>query len=155
VFTRKKSQIGMLLPLFAGAVACTPPAQDSAMEKPIQSPEETSQRSGEPFSAGPDSATVGPIPEAVSAAEDPLPANADSPAEAQGRRTVTTALVRVGADGHLTVELRDGRTIVLRNVIMRAKDYCGAQAFGATAGKKFCGGYADVAAARPGGGPAS
>jgi hypothetical protein len=51
--------------------------------------------------------------------------------------------------------LRDGRTIVVRNVVMRAKDYCGVQAFGATAGKKYCGSYADVAAARPGGGPAS
>jgi hypothetical protein len=149
------SQIGRLLLLFAAAAACTPSAQDSAMENPIRSPKETSQRSGEPFSAGPDSATVGPIPEAVSAAENPHPATADSPAEAQGRRTVTTAFVRVGADGHLTVELRDGRTIVLRSVVMRAKDYCGVQAFGATAGKKYCGSYADVAAARPGGGPAS
>ena len=145
----------MLLPLFAAAVACTPSAQDSAMQNPTQGPNKTSQRSGAPFSAGPDSATVGPMPEAVAAAENPLPATADSPAEAQGRRTVTTAFVRVGADGHLTVELRDGRTIVLRNVFMRAKDYCGVQAFGATAGKKYCGSYADVAAARPGGGPAS
>jgi len=145
----------MLLPLFAAAVACTPSAQDSAMENPIQSPKETSQRSGDPFSAGPDSATVGPMPEAISAAENPLPAIADSPAAAQGRRTLTTAFVRVGADGHLTVEIRDGRTIVLRNVVMRAKDYCGVQAFGAAAGKKYCGSYSDVAAARPGGGPAS
>jgi hypothetical protein len=64
---------------------------------------------------------------------------------------LSTAFVRVGPDGHLTVELRDGRVLVLRNVVMRPKDYCGAQVLGGKAGAKYCGGYADVAAARPGG----
>ena len=59
----------------------------------------------------------------------------------------------MGADGHLTVELRDGRAIVLRDVVMRPRDYCGTQVLGGSAGTKYCGGYGDVAAARPGGGP--
>jgi hypothetical protein len=96
----------------------------------------------------------GPIPEPVSAAENPAPARrADSPAEAQGRLTLSTAFVRVGPDGHLTVELRDGRAIVLRDVVMRPRDYCGVQVLGGSAGTRYCGGYGDVAAARPGGAP--
>jgi hypothetical protein len=79
---------------------------------------------------------------------------ADSPAEAEGRRTLSTAFVWVGPDGHLTVELRDGRAMVLRDVVMRPRDFCGVQALGGSAGKRYCGGYGDVAAARPGGGPA-
>ena len=99
-------------------------------------------------------AAQGPIPEPVSAAENPAPApRADSPAEAQGRRTLSTAFVRVGPDGHLTVELRDGRAIVLRDVVMRPRDYCGVPVPSGSAGKRYCGGYGDVAAARPGGGP--
>ena len=97
----------------------------------------------------------GSIPEPVSAAEDTAPApGADSPAEAEGRRTLSTAFVRVGPGGHLTVELRDGRTIVLRDVVMRARDYCGVQVPGGSARTRYCGGYGDVAAARPGGAPA-
>jgi hypothetical protein len=60
----------------------------------------------------------------------------------------------VGPDGHLTVELRDGRVLVLRNLVMRPKDYCGMQVAGGPARAKYCGGYAEVAAARPGGAPA-
>ena len=94
-----------------------------------------------------------PVPE--TGAENPAPApRADSPAEAQGRRTLSTAFVMIGPDGHLTVELRDGRAIVLRDVVMRPSDYCGVQVQGGPAGKKYCGGYGDVAAARPGGAPA-
>jgi hypothetical protein len=97
----------------------------------------------------------GSIPEPVSAAENPAPAPpADSPAEAQGRRTLSTAFVMVGPGGHLRVELRNGRTIVLRDVVMRRKDYCGLQVLGGSAGTRYCGGYGDVAAARPGGAPA-
>ena len=76
--------------------------------------------------------------------------HADTPAEAQGRRTLSTAFVRVGPDGYLTIELRDGRALVLRGVQMRATDYCGERA---TGGKPYCGRYADVAGARAGGGP--
>ena len=98
-------------------------------------------------------AAQGPIPAAVSASENPapLPAPADSPIEAVGRRTLSTAFVRVGPDGHLTVELRNGHALVLRTVVMRAKDYCGLYVAGGPAGTKYCGGYANVAAARPGG----
>jgi len=99
-------------------------------------------------------AALGPIPEPVSAAENPVPAlPADSPAEAQGRRTLSTAFVMMGPDGHLTVELRNGDVLVLRNVVMRRKDYCGVQVIGGPAGAQYCGGYAEVAAARPGGAP--
>lgn len=76
-----------------------------------------------------------------------------SSAEVQGRRTLSTVFVRVGPDGHLTVELRDGRVLVLRNVIMNPADYCGAIVSGAPATTKFCGNYAEVIAAKPGGGP--
>jgi hypothetical protein len=93
--------------------------------------------------------------EASTATEDPASApRADSPTEAEGRRILSTAFVRVGPDGHLTVELRNGRVIVLRDVAMRPRDFCGVQALGASAGKRYCGGYGDVAAARPGGVPA-
>lgn len=97
---------------------------------------------------------MGPIPEPVSAAGSPAPASpANLSAEAEGRRTLSTAFVRVGPDGHLTVELRNGSVVVLRDVVMRPKDYCGVQAAGGSTGVKYCGSYADVAAARPG--PAS
>jgi hypothetical protein len=100
-------------------------------------------------------AAVEPTPEPVSAAGNPVPAlPADSPAGAEGRRTLSTAFVMVGPDGHLTVELRGGRVLVLRNVVMRPKDYCGVQVLGGPAGARYCGGYAEVVAARPGGAPA-
>ncbi len=79
---------------------------------------------------------------------------ADSPAEAEGRRILSTAFVRVGPGGHLTVELRDGRVLVLRDVVMGPRDYCGAQVAGDAGHARYCGGYAEVAAARAGGGPA-
>lgn len=100
-------------------------------------------------------ARQGPIPEPVPVTENPLPAlPADSPAEAEGRRTLSTAFVMVGPDGRLVVELRDGRVLVLRDVVMRRKDYCGVQVVGGKAGGRYCGGYAEVAAARPGAAPA-
>jgi hypothetical protein len=63
------------------------------------------------------------------------------------------AFVMVGPDGHLTVELRNGRAMVLRDLVMRPRDYCGVQVLGRSAGTRYCGGYGDVAAARPGGVP--
>jgi hypothetical protein len=111
------------------------------------------QASAAPDPAG--RAAQGPIPEPLSAADNPLPAaGADSPAEAEGRRTLSTAFVRIGAGEHLTVELRDGRVLLLRDVVMRPKDYCGVRLLGAKAGGRYCGGYAEVAAARPGAAPA-
>jgi hypothetical protein len=66
---------------------------------------------------------------------------------------LSTAFVRLGPGGQLTVELRDGRAIVLRDVVMRPRDYCGVQVADGSAGTRYCGGYGDVAAARSGGAP--
>ena len=87
-----------------------------------------------------------PSPNPIPSSSKPSPLT-DSPAEALGRRILSTAFVRVGAGGHLTVELHDGSTVMLRDVVMHPKDYCGVQ----VAGAKYCGGYAEVAAARAGG----
>ncbi len=153
-----------ILPLFAAALAaCTPSPQESAMSSPSPDPATEAQGSSEPkpgrqASGAPnpaEPAAQGPIPEPVPVAESPLPAPAaDSPAEAEGRRTLSTAFVRMGPDGRLAVELRDGRLLVLRDVVMGAKDYCGVLVAGGKAGGRYCGGYAQVAAARPGVAPA-
>ena len=92
--------------------------------------------------------TPEPEPVAKTSAPGPL---ADSPVEARGRLILSTAFVRVGPDGHLTVELRNGHVLVLRDVTMRPRDYCGVQVSGDRARARYCGGYAEVAAARPGG----
>lgn len=111
----------------------------------------TASQSAVPASGPQERAATAPGTEAISAAEHPAPAPpADSPAAAQGRRILSTAFVRVGPDGDLTVELHNGQTLTLRNVVMRRKDYCGEQVLGGEAGVQYCGGYADVAAARAG-----
>ena len=127
--------------------ACTPSPQKVVMPDPSN----TTQSSG---ARGPEQSAPGTIPPIAAPNAEPL---TDTPAEALGRRTLSTAFVRVGADGHLTVELHDGRVLVLRDVVMGPKDYCGMQIVGNPASTKYCGGYAEVAAARPGGGgqPAS
>lgn len=157
-----------ILPSFAAALAaCAPSSQETAMQSPNEgSATRTSSsktESGASESAlrpagrgGRDQerAALGPVPEPVSAAENPAPPSpADSPAEARGRRTLSTAFVMVGPDGQLTVELRNRRVLVLRNLVMRRKDYCGLQVLGGQAGVRYCSGYAEVAAARPGGPP--
>ena len=152
---------------FAALAACSPPPQETAMHSPSPDPGTTARGSSEAGpqgqasgaqsptgrgAGGQERAALGPIPEPVSVADNPVPARpADSPAEAQGRRTLSTAFVRVGPDGRLTVELRNGRVLVLRDVVMRPRDYCGVQVLGGPAGAQYCGGYAEVAAARPGG----
>lgn len=159
-----------ILPSFAAALAaCTSSPQETAMHSPTQdsgtNPKSSSKAETEASvralnptrrSAGKqERAALGPVPEPVPAAENPAPTlPADSPAEAEGRRTLSTAFVMVGPDGRLTVELRNGRVLVLRNVVMRRKDYCGVQLLGGQAGAQYCGGYSEVAAARPGGPPA-
>jgi hypothetical protein len=105
---------------------CTPSPQEAAMPDPQNTPQKPA-------------ATQGPV---------------DTPAEAQGRQALSTAFVRLGPDGHLTVELRDGRVMVLKNVRVGAKDYCGVPVSDVPASQKFCGSYADVVAARPGLAPA-
>lgn len=98
-------------------------------------------------------AAQAPIAEAVAAESNTLPVRqADSPAGAQGRRTLSTAFVMVGPDGRLTVELRDGRVLVLRDVVMRPDDFCGVPVVGGSGKARYCGRYADIAAARAGGG---
>ena len=100
-------------------------------------------------------AALGPAAQPVSAEENPAPATlADSAAEAQGRRTLSTAFVRAGPDGLLTVKLHDGRSLILRNLVMHRKKYCGIQMRGDQTRAEYCGGYAEVADARPGGTPA-
>lgn len=167
----------MLLPFSTALATCTPP-QDDVMRNSNPVPATVGQGSSEVTlgshglatseMAGQDlgnrgQAAQGPIPEAVSAAENSAPTPAappsptsapalpvDSPIEALGRRTLSTAFVRVGPDGHLTVELRSGRVVVLRDVVMRVRKYCGVQVMDGLPGAQYCGGYADVAAARPG-----
>ena len=78
----------------------------------------------------------------------------DSPAEARGRRILSRAFVMMGPDGRLSLELHGGRSLVLRNVVMRRRKFCGEQVFGSQTGVQYCGGYAEVAAARPGPVPA-
>jgi hypothetical protein len=120
-----------ILPSFAAAlVACTPSPQESAMHDPIHDPRTTKRTC--PGSAG------------RFAPEQ----------EAEGRRILSTTFVRVGPDGLLTVELRSGRALVLRDVTMRRKDYCGVQVLRGHAGAQYCGKYSEVAAAKPGGPPA-
>ena len=170
----------MLLPFSTALATCTPSPQDDAMRNARPVPATAAQGSSEVTPGNQGSATLngagqdagdrgraaqGPIPEAVSAAGSLAPAPApgpapvppklvDSPIEALGRRTLSTAFVRVGPDGHLTVELRRGRGVVLRDVVMRARKYCGVQVIDGLPGPQYCGGYADVAAARPGVTPA-
>lgn len=155
--------VRVLLFIAAALGACTSSPQETAMHSPSPESEANAQGSSAAASGGQASpapnptgqAAAGPVPEPVPVTENPVPAPlADSPAEAQGRRTLSTAFVRVGPDGHLTVELRNGHVLVLRNVVMRRKDYCGVQVLGGRAGAQYCGGYAEVAAARPGGAPA-
>ena len=145
----------ILLPVLAMLAACAPSPEKAAMRSPTPVSGTTVQSSSAPNgSVAPSERRAGnPDPGAVAkgAAAKPL---AGSPAEALGRRILSTAFVRVGPDGHLTVELHDGHVLVLRNVIMRSKDFCGAQVAGEPARTKYCGGYAEVAAARPGGAPA-
>ncbi|NIJ20311.1 hypothetical protein FHS95_002003 [Sphingomonas naasensis] len=154
-----------ILPSFAAALAaCTPSPQETAMHRPGQDPATNARSTGEagpgrnPTARAGDPQRAAPAPpaEPVSAAENPAPSPpVDSPAEAIGRRILSTAFVRVGPDGHLTVELHNGRALILRDVVMRRKDYCGVQMLGGKAGSPYCGGYSEVAAARPGGSPAT
>jgi hypothetical protein len=148
VFKPKKIVAPRILPLwFAALAACTSSPQEAAMRNLSQDPVIVARDSSDARTAA---RTV--VPEPVSAIENPARTpQADLPAEAEGRRTLSTAFVRLGAGEHLTVEMRDGSTVVLRNVVMRARDFCGVQVSGGSAGTRYCGGYGDVAAARPGG----
>jgi hypothetical protein len=112
------------------------------------------------LSAVPMIAGCGPAPQEAAIASpvrDTTPSAAapivDTPEAAAGRRILSTAFVRTGPDGVLTVELHGGRVLVLRNVVLNRADFCGAQLRGNAAPLKYCGAYAEVTGARPGGGP--
>ena len=143
--TNHKGSASALFLIALTLAACTPTPQKVAMPDPSNS----AKGSTKPNPA--QSVTEATPTETATKTTAPGPLT-DTPAEALGRRTLSTAFVRVGPDGHLTVELLDGRVIVLRNVVMGPKDYCGVHVTGNTADTKYCGGYAEVAAARPGGG---
>lgn len=139
----------LALPVAAALAACTPSSEEAAMRRSTAAPERVNPAAG---GAGPD--TGSPVAPPAPVMPPPAsPSPADLPAAAAGRRTLSTAFVRVGPDGHLTVGLRDGRVLVLRDVVMGPQRYCGRIVPGTKPGARFCGGYAEVAAARPGGGP--
>lgn len=131
------------IPISSMLIACTPSPQKAAMPSP-------SHFSGTNVESSSGRGVGAPEPEAIAKKSAPGPLG-DSPTEAQGRLILSTAFVRLGPGGHLTVELRNGRVLALRDVVMRARDYCGVQVAGDPARAKYCGGYAEVAAARPGG----
>ena len=137
------------IPISSMLIACAPSPQKAAMPSPSHVSGTTAQSLGGPPSSS--GRGVGnPEQEAIAKKSAPGPLG-DSPAEAQGRLTLSTAFVRLGPGGHLTVELHNGHVLALRDVVMRARDYCGVQVAGDPARAKYCGGYAEVAAARPGG----
>ena len=74
-------------------------------------------------------------------------------AEAEGRRTLSTAFVRMGPDGQLTIELRGGTVLILRDVVVGPEAYCGTDVSGRSGKARYCGKYAEIVAARPGGRP--
>lgn len=150
--------------------ACAPAPQKEVMQNSTDIPVDASNSSSESSLAGnvpdnpalstrvaPDAPQDRPITSRHSAAASVHPdssVTADTPAGAEGRRIVSTAFVRLGPGEYLTVELRGGQAVVLRDVTMRAKDFCGVRIAGAQGEIKYCGQYGEVVAARPGGGPA-
>jgi hypothetical protein len=103
-------------------------------------------------------AQQGPIPDPVSAAANPHPLTAAGPhggtnAAARGRRIVSTAFVRLGPDGLMQLETRDGRRLTLRGVTMEPRAVCGVTV-AERAGKRQCINYTQVTQARPADPPA-
>lgn len=151
----KFAAILAIMPAVALVVACAPAPEGTVMT----TPDPAKHASGQPTQfdvPGGDSqqAAVGPRPQLPSEAGKLSPAApADTPDEAIGRRTLSTAFVRVGPDGLLTVTLRNGRVVILRHVTMGPKKFCGEQFADVSLGSRFCGAYGDVAAANPGNGP--
>ena len=135
----------IVLSLALTLAACAPSPQKVVMPDSSN----TAQRPKAKGAGQPAAGTTLPVTGTTPIGSGPL---TDTAAEALGRRTMSTAFVRIGPNGHLTVEMLDGRVLVLRDVIMGPKDYCGVQVAGNSAHTKYCGGYADIAAARPGGG---
>jgi hypothetical protein len=170
VFKSRESATVIVLPIFAAALAaCTPSSQDNTLPNSGPAPGHTvkgfsraaSEVQGSNVSrpaargaGGSQSAAPGPISEPVSMTANAAAAKlTDSPAAARGRRTLSTAFVRVGPDGRLTLELADGGVLVLRDVVMRPKDYCGLRIVDGSATKQFCGKYGEIEKAWPSGAP--
>lgn len=144
---REMAMLFASLLLSALLSACAPAPGETAMST-VRSPFPTAQAP----SLSREGAAQGPIPEPVSAAGVSVPTpRRDSAAEAEGRRTLSTAFVRVGPDGLLTVELRDGRVIHLQGVTVGRDEYCGMLHPRGSGKARFCGRYDQIAAARPGG----
>ena len=157
--------VRILLPAAVALGACSPSPQESAMHNSTPAAETAAQGSSDASQTREGAGTrgeseqvagakIGPIPQPVPVTENPLPGgHKDSPAEAQGRRTLSTAYVMLGPEGRLAVTLRDGRALVLRDVVLGPKTYCGRYVTGGKPGGNFCGGYGEVAAAEPGAPP--
>lgn len=125
----------------AAISACTLPLHDAATSGSNRMSPATGQGAGASRPADDGSGALnreGP---------DPL---AGSPSAMRGRRIFSTAFVRTGPEGRLTVELRDGTMVVLRDVVMGPRNYCGTRLVAGRSADRYCGGYAEVKAARPG-----
>lgn len=141
-----------LAPLASASAALTACASETAERSAVE------VTNGTTGNAAVTAAASAPVPEPVSAAENPHPGTSasaprDAPAEtprdgdAQGRRTISTAFVRLGPGGHLLVTLRDGSELALRDVTMEKRAFCGVAVAGGS-GERQCRGYAEVVAAR-------
>lgn len=135
------------LPPFSAALAACAPAPPDAAVRTVGPVAGAAQAADGSVAA---TAPV-PVPEPVSAAENPYPGSATNrDREAQGRRILSTAFVRLGPGEHLLVTLRDGQVLRLGDVTMGKVQFCGVATTGAV-GKRQCRGYAEVVAASPGG----
>ena len=137
------------LPPFSAALAACAPAPPDAAVRTVGPVAGAAQAADGSVAAT--AAARAPVPEPVSAAENPYPGSATNrDREAQGRRILSTAFVRLGPGEHLLVTLRDGQVLRLGDVTMGKVQFCGTVATGAV-GKQQCRGYAEVVAASPGG----
>ena len=146
-----------LPPLSAALAACAPTPQEAVRNAVPSGSAASVMNEGAVTQAAP-----GPIPEPVSAADNPFPGTSSSTAAitaddaaagdagadafVQGRRIVSTAFVRLGPGGHLLVTMRDRQEMALRDVTMEKRQFCGTGLD--TQGARRCYPYADVAAAR-------
>lgn len=89
-------------------------------------------------------------PVATAPATPPFGPSSPRSREAEGRRILSTAFVRIGPGGHILVQERDGAPRLLRDVTMRARAYCGWLVSGGVIDQLYCGKYANIIAARPG-----
>lgn len=155
----------------AALTACAPtPQNNGRASDPAERATIAAITNGTAGDATVTAATSAPMSEPGSVAEKLYPgtsatASGDADADAQGRRTVSTAFVRLGPGGHLLVTMRNGRELALRDVTMEERALCGVPVVGGRgerpdigdrsdagerpyAGERQCYRYAGVAAAR-------